>query len=381
MGKYLSHLYCNKCSEIMYDTNKVYYLCSKCGGIIETVYEYDQNFVDKIENKKIAPSDIMPFSEENYVDLGQGSTALVKVNNIFKDLDISLYLKGEYQNPTGSFKDRPVGCGVSKAKELNISSLVVASSGNGAAAVSAFAAKAGMSAEIYVPESTPNEKVKQAEFYGGKVVKIPGPYSNSYNTAIEVSKRDNKFNLTTTFVNPYTLDGDKLIAYELYFEIGVPDYIYVPIGAGPLLVGILKGYEELKNLNLIEKIPKMVGVQAEGCSPIVKAFNLESKVVEEETPKSVASAICDGLVGYEQDGDYTIEAVRRSGGVCISVNDDDILKWQKKLAENEGIFVEPSSASVIGAIDLMKDDFSKENKKIVALMTGHGLKDMKIISN
>ncbi len=380
MGKYLSHLYCKECFEKIYTTNEIHYYCPKCNGILETVYEYDEEFIKNLKNNNITPTDIMPFNDENYIYIGQGRTPLVKVKNLFKDFNISLYLKNEQQNPTGSFKDRPVGCGMSKAKEMGIDSVVVASSGNGAAAVSAFAASSNMKAKIFVPESTPNEKVEQALFYGAEVCRIPGPYSNSYKAAIESGRKDNSFNLTTTFINPYTVDGDKQIAYELYSELGFPDYIFVPIGAGPLLVGILKGYEELKKLNSDSKIPIMVGVQAEGCNPIEKAFKSNRRVVSEKKPKSIAGAICDGLDGYEKDGDYTIDAIKKSGGFSISIKDEEILYWQRELAINEGIFVEPSSASTIAAIFKNKELFIElEKTNVVALMTGHGLKDMSII--
>lgn len=253
---------------------------------------------------------------------------------------------------------------------------VVASSGNGAAAVAAFAAKAGMDARIYVPESTPEEKVKQAKMYGGEVFRIPGAYSNSYHAALEDGE-EGSCNLTTTFLNPFTLDGDKVVAYELYLAMGVPDAIYVPIGAGPLLAGILKGFEEMENLGIIDKLPRMAGVQALGCSPVVAAFERRERVRSDCSPSTIAGGICDGLVGYEQDGEYTLSAVRRSRGICVAVSDKDIRHAQRRLARSEGIFVEPSSAAAIAAIRRTGRQLAGENGRVVALMTGHGLKDMK----
>lgn len=375
MSQYYSHLRCHGCGKIPKES--FVYACPSCSGILETVFSYDKAFVDRLQSGRFDETDIFPFSSERYVNIGQGKTPLVLADKMSSELGLSLYLKCEHQNPTGSFKDRPVSCGVSKALELGFRRVVVASSGNGASAVSAFAAKAGLESLIFVPESTPDEKVKQAILYGGKVVKVQGPYSNCYAEALKISQKEKILNLTTTFVNPFTLDGDKAVAYELYLAIGIPEAVYVPISAGPLLVGILKGYEELNELGLVDRLPKMVGVQADGCSPVAGAFAAEKKVEAERHPVTVAGGICDGLVGYEQDGDYAIEAIRRSGGACLAIPDDETLRYQQRLARMEGIFVEPSSATAIAAIYKTASQLTGDQGKVVAMLTGHGLKDMK----
>lgn len=371
-----SHLHCSACTRNIMNHDEPIYLCPYCGGILETVFTYGPQFAEKIRDGRFVATDVLPFESSAYVDLGQGNTPLLQANALSKKLEVQLYLKCEHQNPTGSFKDRPVSCGVSKAVSMGYKRTVVASSGNGAAAVAAFSAKAGMEARIYVPESTPDEKVKQARMYGGEVLRIPGAYSNSYRMALE-DNREGICNLTTTFLNPFTIDGDKVVAYELYLAMGIPDAIYVPIGAGPLLVGILKGFEELKEMGIIDKLPQMVGVQAQGCSPIVNAFECGDCVQSDCNPSTIAGGICDGLVGYEQDGDYTLSAIRRSQGICVAVSDEEIRYAQSRLACLEGIFVEPSSAAAIAAICRTARQLVGEGGSIVALLTGHGLKDMK----
>lgn len=371
-----SHLHCSACSCNFMDVNEVIYLCPYCGGILETVFSYSHQFADFIRSGGFTVAEVLPFDSSAYVYIGQGNTPLIQADYMSNEYGVQLYLKCEYQNPTGSFKDRPVSCGISKAVSMGYKRAVVASSGNGAAAVAAFAAKAGMQARIYVPESTSEEKVKQAKMYGGEVIRVPGPYSNSYRNALE-DKEERTCNLTTTFLNPFTIDGDKVVAYELYLAIGIPDAIYVPIGAGPLLVGILKGFEELKDLGLIDKLPRMVGVQAQGCSPVAAAFERGGSVCPDNAPSTIAGGICDGLVGYEQDGNYTLSAVRRSHGICMAVSDEEICYAQSCLARSEGIFVEPSSAAAIAAISRTGRQVAGEGGRVVALLTGHGLKDMK----
>lgn len=376
MATAFSHLHCTSCSRDIMDVNGAIYLCPYCGGILETVFTYKQQFIELIQNGNFAIADVLPFDSSAYIDIGQGNTPLLQAGYLSDKYGVQLYLKCEYQNPTGSFKDRPVSCGISKAVSMGYRRAVVASSGNGAAAVAAFAAKVGMQACIYVPESTPEEKVKQAKMYGGKVFRVQGPYSNSYRAALEDGE-EGTCNLTTTFLNPFTIDGDKVVAYELYLAMGVPDAIYVPIGAGPLLVGILKGFEELRTLGIIDILPRMVGVQALGCSPVVTAFERGERVCSDSAPSTIAGGICDGLVGYEQDGNYTLSAVCRSHGICVAVSDEEICYAQSRLARSEGIFVEPSSAAAIAAISRTARQLAGEGGRVVALLTGHGLKDMK----
>ncbi|MGL5514752.1 MAG: threonine synthase [Sporomusa sp.] len=371
-----SHLHCTVCAQDIVDINEAIYLCPHCGGILETIFNYRQDFAERIRAGQFTATDVLPFNPEAYVYIGQGDTPLLQTEALSDECGVHLYLKCEHQNPTGSFKDRPVSCGISKAVSRGYKCAVVASSGNGAAAVAAFSAKAGLRTRIYVPESTPDEKVRQARVYGGEVISIPGPYSNSYRAALE-DKTEGACNLTTTFLNPFTVDGDKVVAYELYLAAGVPDAIYVPIGAGPLLVGILKGYEELKELGVIDHLPRMVGVQAEGCSPVADAFESGERVCAATSPATIAGGICDGLVGYEQDGEYTLAAVRRSQGICVAVSDEEIRYAQSLLGRTEGVFVEPSSATAIAAIRRTARQLVGEGGKVIALLTGHGLKDMK----
>lgn len=382
MSRYARSLKCISChSEFPLSP---LYECEHCGGILSVIFNYGNSIIEEIKkNKEVTnKTDLLPVNPECVVSIGEGNTPLRTAENLAKRIGVhTLQLKCEFTNPTGSFKDRPVGVGTSKAVEFGYKKVVVASSGNGAAAVAAFAAKADLEALIFVPEKTPPEKIRQAAFYGARVIKVEGTYSNSFRLAKEVSKGTAEvFNLTTTFINPYTVDGDKIVAYELYQQMNgkVPDAIFVPIGAGPLLVGIFKGYEELMTMGVINELPRMVGVQAEGCSPIARAF-LEGKfeVESDDHPMTVAGGICDGLTGYSKDGTYTLHTIKRSNGFAIHCDDESILEAQRWLAVDEGAFVEPSSAAAVAAIQKsLKEQIIDKGDTVVALLTGHGLKDM-----
>ena len=179
-------------------------------------------------------------------------------------------------------------------------------------------------------------------------------------------------------MNPYTLEGDKTVAYEIYFQLGgrIPDYVIVPIGAGPLLYGIFKGFKELKTLSLCSKIPSMIGVQAENCSPIVNAFEQkQNNVVSQMGQPTIASGIDDPLIGYEQDGTMTLDAIYQTNGLAVKVNEKEIIESVYELGNEEGVFAEPAAAaSWAGYKKLININRIKKIDKVLLMVTGHGLK-------
>lgn len=362
------------------------YKCIRCNGkgILLVQYNFEKEFAHSDISLSALKRKLIFHDSKIDTILGEGNTPIKKFHKISKKLKVNLYGKYEFLNPTGSFKDRPVAAGIKKAIDFGIEKIIVASSGNGAAAVSAYAAATGLKSIVLVPESTPLEKVMQTKFFGSEVIRIKGPYSNSFNLALKMSETGEFYNLTTTFINPFTIEGDKGVAYELHFQLNEwPDYIVVPIGAGPLLAGIYKGFYELnKLLGFNRKLPKMIGVQSSGCAPIARAFlNNSQNVIAEENPCTIAGGISDGLSGYSEDGTYTLDIIRNSKGYCIDVSDDEILSAQEDLAKMEGIFVEPSAAaSLAGMYKLIKlygNIFLEKNVSLI--LTGNGLKDLKSV--
>lgn len=375
------HLKCINCGEA-FQVEPIY-KCKNCSGILIVNYSFTDNFSEK--GASSLKKRFIYHDQTTDQVMNEGNTELIILNNLASSLNVkNLYGKCEYQNPTGSFKDRPVSAGIHKAKQFGYNKIIVASSGNGAASVSAASAKHNLESFILVPESTPVEKIKQTQFYGSRVIKVAGPYSQSFKLAKEISNSEDVYNLTTTFINPFTLEGNKNVAYELHDQIEKwPDYIIVPIGAGPLLVGIFKGFKEMNKLyRLNRSLPKMVGVQAKGCSPISQAYeNGEKLVKSEDSPKTIAGGIGDGLVGYSEDGTFTLDIIRDSDGLCLSVSDEEILTAQRDLARKEGIFVEPSAAASVAAIQALSKVRNINDKSVLLMLTGHGLKDMNSISS
>ncbi|MFC4597273.1 threonine synthase [Cohnella hongkongensis] len=358
------------------------YECSECGGILQVDYDFERiaaiaESVESFDDFSV----LLPVRTEFFRTLGEGGTPLIRADRLAMRLGLAeLWLKNEAANPTGSFKDRPISIGMAKALEFGYDKIVIASSGNGAAAAAAYAARSGLAARVLVPESTPDEKVGQARFYGAAVERIPGPYSNCYAVAKRIAAEEGYYNLTTTFLNPYTVEGDKVVGLEIFRQLGrtVPDFVFAPIGDGPILVGIHRGFLELRRLFPELTVPRMAGIQAEGCSPIAKAFAAGTEtVVADEAPSTIAGGICDGLNGYVKDGAWTLRHIRESSGFSLAVSDERIAEAQAWLAADEGIFVEPSAAACIaGLARAVREGKVDASGRIVAVLTGHGLKDM-----
>ncbi|WP_164671154.1 threonine synthase [Virgibacillus doumboii] len=380
------YLKCVQCSKIY--TPKMLYSCKECDGILEVVVERNNNHPVGNELKDSMwryGNRLSVNNADNIVSLQEGRTPIHKGKNIKSELDDfegKIFIKDETMNPTGSFKDRLISVAISKAKELGYKKVVCSSSGNAGAATAAYAAKAGLEAVVLAPKSTPREKMTQIASYGAKVIFVEGNYSNSYKLAEMLSKNFGYFNLTTTFINPFGVDALKTISYELNEQLHgkIPDFILVPVGSGPLLKGLYQGYLDIINQSRhpYRTIPRLVAVQAEGCSPIVKAYRLGTEyVVAWEEPSTVASGISDPLKGYEKDGAYTLSLVRKSKGFAISVNDLEIKAAMKTLAHTEGIFTEPTGASPLAALKkMLNEDLINSNCNVVCLVTGHGFKDM-----
>lgn len=353
------------------------YECVLCASILEVTYDYSGIAPQQLSRT----SELLPSRPHPALTLGEGDTSLLQANHLATRLGLPhLFLKCEFTNPTGSFKDRPASAGVARAVAFGYQKVIAASSGNGAAATAAFAARAGLDAVILVPRSTPNEKVQQTQAYGATVLRVDGEYSDCFALAKEASVTGHFYNVTTTFNNPYTVEGDKSVGYELFeqAEHSVPDLIYVPIGAGPLLVGTYKGFEDYQRIHVEIPLPRMVGVQAAGNNPIVRAYESGGGPVTSQTvPHTIAGGIADGLVGYTKDGDHTLRYIRQSEGFALDVTDSEILEAQHWLAVDEGLFVEPSAAAAIAGVakSLVRADIDSEDR-VVAILTGHGLKDM-----
>ncbi|MDQ3405896.1 MAG: threonine synthase [Actinomycetota bacterium] len=364
------------------------YKCPACGTVLDAEYDADPAAVRAlIERAAHAGSrslwafgPLLPVAPEvPPVSLGEGWTPLLPAERSEGWAGLTdLWLKIEAANPTGSFKDRPVSVALSKAREFGVEGVVTASSGNAGASVAAYAARAGLPAVVLVPDGLPSSKLAQIASYGPQLLAVRGHFSRAYDLALAWAESSGWYDVTTTLLSAFPTEGNKAVAYELWLQLRrVPDWILIPVSAGPLLVGIWKGYLELKAAGLVDRLPRMVAVQAAGCAPIAKAFARGDTTVEAwGDPITVASGIRDPLQGYADDGTLTLRRVRESGGAAIAVTDLEILNAAEAIARHEGQAAEPTGAvAVAGAIAMARDGRLAPDHSVVCLVTGHGLKD------
>ena len=345
--------------------------------------------IDAIEKAKIRNgrylweryADFLPFSKiDESISLGEGNTALIKADKKllnFVDLD-NLYLKNETQNPTWSFKDRGSLACIAMAKEMNESITATISTGNMGNSISAYGAKSGIKVIVFVPDFTPKEKIMAMGIHGATVMKITAPdYSEMKKKVLSLAK---KLNLRIVSGNgPIRVEGYKMTAFEMYeqMEKQVPDYIAIPTSACGHIRGIFKGYKELKEAGIINKLPKMIVVQALNNSPIVSAIKQGKKeVIPFSNFHTVAEAI---TTGNPIGGDEIIDKADKYNWLAEDVTEEEIIESQKLLAES-GFFVEPASATSLYAIKKLRDSGKiKKNASIIMLLTGSGLKDSEIL--
>jgi threonine synthase len=346
------NLRCVECGTML--APQLVYRCPSCGGILET----------------IGHDEVAPFS------FGEGQTPLLRASRIEATLPGfagEIWLKDETRNPSGSFKDRLIAAALGRAIAMGGKGVVCASSGNAGASTAAFAARAGVPAIIVVPAHTPLGKVTQIAAHGAILLLVEGHYSRSYDLALALAEQHGFANLTTTFINPYAVAGLTAVGTELFAQLGntAPSHVLIPTGSGPLVKGVWQG------LTAAGATARLVAVQAQGCAPIVAAFEAgAAQVTAWGMPETIASGISDPLIGYERDGTYTLRLVRESGGLALSVSDDALRAAMQRLARLEGVYAEPTGASPIAALPrLLADGQLPAGSRIVCMITGHGFKD------
>ncbi|MEM0047825.1 MAG: threonine synthase [Ignisphaera sp.] len=324
--------------------------------------------------------ELLPINDDiEPVTMCEGGTPLIRVN---RAVNGNVYVKFEGGNPTGSFKDRGMTVGVTIAKHLGVEGVVVASTGNTAASAAAYAARAGLKCVVVLPRGgVARGKLAQSLLHGAKIVEVDGVFDDAleevFTEAVINGKRD-LYPLNS--YNPWRLEGQKTIAFEIVDELSeVPEAIVVPVGNAGNISAIWKGFKELFSYGLINKLPKMIGVQAEGAAPLVATWSTRSdSLIEVEKPHTIASAI---RIGKPVNWLKALNAVRESGGVFVTVSDNEILEGVKDLARYEGIGVEPASAaSLAGYRKVIKMGLIDRDDLAVLIATGHALKDPDTIS-
>jgi threonine synthase len=378
-------LKCIKCNT-EYPPDKMTFTCDKCSGLLEVYIDIDKVSADKntFESRPIGVwryREFLPVREgSKIITLKEGGTPLYPGENLQKKIGLEeLYIKNEGANPTGSFKDRGMTLGVTKALEFNAKGVCCASTGNTSASLAAYAAKANLDCLVILPAGKiAVGKLAQAILHGAKTVAINGNFDEALKLVRAASEQFNIYLLNS--INPWRLEGQKTEAFEIIDQLGweAPDRIIVPVGNCGNISAIWKGFTEFYSYGLIDKLPKMTGIQAKGASPVAKAYK-EGKddATPFENPDTIATAI---RIGAPVNAPKALGAVKESGGIVETVTDEEILNAQSLLAGLEGIGVEPASAaSIAGLIKLTKSGEIDPSEKIVCITTGHALKDPEAI--
>ena len=356
--------------------------CPKCGGLLTVKMNLEPVKELKPEDLRKEPLGVwryapfLPVDYDSRVSIKEGGTPLYKTEALGKEYGIeNLYVKYEGANPTGSFKDRGMTVGVSRARELGAKVVGCASTGNTSASLAAYASKAGIKCAVFLPSGkVAAGKLAQAMFFGAKVISIDGNFDDALKLAREMAEERNLYLLNS--INPYRPEGQKSVLFEIMDQLkyNVPDRIILPVGNAANIWAIYKACKELEEVGWIDKVPMLTGIQAEGAAPVAKAFAAKTKdYVPEKNPETVATAI---RIGSPVSGRKALHAIYDTGGYATTVSDAEIIAAQKLLGRREGVGVEPASAaSAAGAKKLRDMGVIDKDETVVCICTGNALKD------
>jgi threonine synthase len=392
----ISHLNCSLCSE-SYAPEQVRYVCPKHGdtGLLDVIYDYEK-IKSRTSATQVSDSkdysvwrywDLLPIENRSVIPpLRVGWTPLYDARQLRKKLNLtSLWLKDDGLNPTGSFKDRASAVVVAKAKELGVKVITAASSGNAGAALAGVSASAHIQAAVFVPHTAPEAKIAQLLIYGARVFLVKGTYDQAFDLSLAASKEFGWYSRNTGY-NPYTVEGKKTASLEICEQLAfltyehpkqgwrAPDRIFVAVGDGNIITGIWKGLLDLLALGWIDKMPKLMGVQAEGAAACYNAWRAGTDKITPVDAHTISDSIS---VGLPRDGTRAVRAVRETQGAYITVPDEEVLEAMRELGREAGIFAEPAGATgYAGLVKATRENAIDHDEEIVVVVTGNGLKDI-----
>jgi threonine synthase len=388
----MGNVYSLKCRECGKEYEPQFrYVCEECFGPLDVVYEFHSNikretFTSRKEKTYWRYFELLPIANKNnIVNLHAGLTPLQKADRLAKEIGglKDLFIKNDSVNPTFSFKDRPAGIAVSRAKETRLKAVGCASTGNLASATAAHAAVAELPCYIFAPSDIEHVKIAQALSYGAEFVAVDGTYDDANRIASIIG--DSKgIGIVNINMRPYYVEGSKTLAYEVAEQLNwqVPDNLVIPVGSGAMLNAICKGFEELNKLGLVkDEIDfKVTAAQAHGCAPIVDAFKKKNdEVIPVERPETIAKSLAIGDPG---DGLYVLKRLKQYNGIAEEVTDEEIIDGILMLAKTEGIFTEPAGGVSIAVLKkLVEEGKIDKDERIVCYITGNGLKATESIIN
>ena len=374
------NLVCTECGYA-YSSDSGRTACERCGGILEFIWDEDYlrsvEFSGELKFWRYKP--VLP-PVKKQVSLGEGGTPLQEAQRLAESLGLkNLFLKDETRNPTNSFKDRSASLIVSDASGKGFSSLVCATNGNHGASVAAYSAKADISCHLVVPKAMDIGKLAQMMVYNAEIVESGETIEEAIGRARILEKQMGWYQATTE-LNPLSVEGLKTIAYEIAEQKGDPMWVVVAMGSGVTISAIWKGFKELKSMGRIKTLPRLIGVQAKGCSPIVSAFELgkdEPTTITRGETEAVAIRVSKPVFGG-----LALRSIDESGGFATSISDEDMLVAGREIAKLEGIFAEPASAATVACLrQLVQSGKIDRRDRITCLITSSGLKTDDILQS
>ena len=385
---FVTGLRCRECGRAY--PAEALHVCDYCFGPLEVTYDYDR-IASTVTRERIAAGprsiwrygDLLPVVDAAPVDLGAGFTPLVRAERLAAELGLGeLWIKDDTANPTGSFKDRVVSVALTKARQLGFKVAACASTGNLANSVAAHAARAGMDSVVLIPSDLEQAKITMTTIYGGRVIAVDGTYDDVNRLCAELTSERPSWAFVNVNVRTYYAEGSKTLAFEVAEQLGweAPDHVVVPIGSGSQLTKIAKGFEELGRVGLLDETPsvRISGAQSVGCAPVATAFAEGSDAIRPVKPSTIAKSLA---IGNPADGWYALDVIRKSGGSCAAVTDDEVIDGIRLLARTEGIFAETAGGVTIATLaKLAAQGVIRPDERVVAMVTGHGLKTVEALS-
>lgn len=385
MGKHIGFI-CVKCKK-EFDKEYGPLVCNTCGtdGILNVLYDYDalkrkithRFFLDhSLPRNHWRYRPLLPVWETTPIPpLRVGNSPLYRHDKLAAHYGFrSLLVKDDGINPTASLKDRASSIGVAMAIQSGKKKITCSSTGNAASSLAGNAASAGLHSYIFVPGNAPEGKIAQCLIFGARVFVVDGTYEQAFDLSMECVQKFGMYNRNSG-INPFLVEGKKTVSFELseQLEWMIPDYIIMSVGDGCSIAAAYKGMQEFYQLGLIDRIPRFIGVQAEGASPIYKAWKT-SQDIQYQKPATLADSIA---VGTPRNWRKAIDAVRKSDGLFITVSDSDILKAMKELGRATGICAEPAGVTCYAGMQILAGQgFFSHSDQVALIISGNGLKDV-----
>ncbi|MFC6963099.1 threonine synthase [Halocatena marina] len=381
--EHVTSLECTLCGET-YAPDQIIYTCPNhegVAGILEVQYDYDlindrfDEPLDGVIESQWKYRAFLPINDDApAVTLNEGGTDLFVTPNLSDELGVDIRIKDDGRNPTGVLKDRATSVSVTKAAYLGQDVITCASTGNAAASLAGYAARAGLPCRIFVPDAAPEEKLAQPLVYGADVLAVDGSYDEAYDLSMDVTEAFGWYNRNAA-VNPFQVEGKRTVGLELAEQTkgDVPDWLVFSMGDGCTIYGGWKGFREFYDLGFVDETPKMLGVQATGASAIHDTFHSHDDI--DDVAKTVADSIS---VGRPRNTVKACKALEESDGTSLLVTDEEILAAEKTLGTTEGIYAEPAGATPIAGVRKALDQgIIEPDETVLAVVTGYGLKDTK----